>query len=171
MSEEIKIYVADLSAYNSGKLHGVWIDATLEVKDIHAQVKAMLAASPEEDAEEYAIHDYEGFGGYAIGEYQGLQSAHEIACFIAEHGEVGGVLLNIFGGCLEDARRAMDENYHGCHISLADFAQELTEDTTQIPEHLRYYIDYERMARDMDLNGDIYSIQSAHEEFHVFWSR
>ena len=28
MSEEIRIYVADLAAYNNGKLHGVWIDAT-----------------------------------------------------------------------------------------------------------------------------------------------
>ena len=27
MSEEIRIYVADLAAYNNGKLHGVWIDA------------------------------------------------------------------------------------------------------------------------------------------------
>ena len=28
MSAEIRIYVADLAAYNNGKLHGVWIDAT-----------------------------------------------------------------------------------------------------------------------------------------------
>ena len=27
MSEDIRIYVADLAAYNNGKLHGVWIDA------------------------------------------------------------------------------------------------------------------------------------------------
>ena len=27
MSSDFKIYVADLAAYNNGKLHGVWIDA------------------------------------------------------------------------------------------------------------------------------------------------
>jgi hypothetical protein len=28
MDHEIRIYVADLAAYNNGKLHGVWINAT-----------------------------------------------------------------------------------------------------------------------------------------------
>lgn len=46
MSEEIRIYVADLAAYSAGHLHGVWIDATLTLDDIQAQVDAMLAASP-----------------------------------------------------------------------------------------------------------------------------
>ena len=39
-------------------------------------------------AEEYAIHDFEGYGSYRLGEYEGLESAHEIACFIEEHGEL-----------------------------------------------------------------------------------
>jgi len=46
MSGNIRIYVADLAAYNAGHLHGVWIDATLELDDIQAQVRTMLAASP-----------------------------------------------------------------------------------------------------------------------------
>ena len=33
MSDEIRIYVADLAAYNNGKLHGVWIDATSDLDD------------------------------------------------------------------------------------------------------------------------------------------
>lgn len=56
MSDEIKIYVADLAAYNAGHLHGVWIDATLDIEDIQAQIQRMLSLSPVEDAEEYAIH-------------------------------------------------------------------------------------------------------------------
>ena len=35
---EPKIYVADLAAYNNGKLHGVWIDATLDLEDIQAEL-------------------------------------------------------------------------------------------------------------------------------------
>ncbi len=38
MSAEIRIYVADLAAYNSGHLHGVWIDATLDTDYIQDQV-------------------------------------------------------------------------------------------------------------------------------------
>ena len=42
--------------------------------------------------------------------------------------------------------------------SAADYAQELVEDTTDIPESLRYYIDYEAIARDMGYNGEIEEI-------------
>lgn len=86
--EEIRIYVADLAAYNNGKLHGVWIDATLDMNDIQEAVSKMFKSSPEGFAEEYAIHDFEGYGSYRLGEYEGLESAREIACFIEEHGEV-----------------------------------------------------------------------------------
>jgi len=95
MSEEIRIYVADLAAYNNGVLHGVWIDATQELDNIQEQIKQMLEASPIDDAEEYAIHDYEGFGSYSVSEYEGIQSLHEVACFIEEHGEISGVYFHI----------------------------------------------------------------------------
>lgn len=169
-NSEINIYVADLAAYNAGFLHGVWIDATDNLENIQAQVRAMLAASPEPDAEEYAIHDYEGFGGYQLSEYEGLEAAHRVACFIAEYPKIGGELLNQLGS-VEEARRVAEEDYYGCYGSLADYVQELTEETTDIPQHLAFYIDYERMGRDMEMNGDVFTLQTAHDEVHVFWSR
>ncbi|MEE9355048.1 MAG: antirestriction protein ArdA [Methylococcaceae bacterium] len=170
MCEEIRIYIADLAAYNNGKLHGVWINATDGLDDIQEQINQMLDESPEQDAEEYAIHDYEGFNGYSLGEYEGIETAHEIACFIEECPAIGGELLSHFGGSLEDARKAAEENYSGCYKSLAEYAEELTDNTAEVPENLAYYIDYERMGRDMELGGDIYTIETSFEEIHVFWS-
>ena len=95
---------------------------------------------------------------------------HELACFIDKNPEIAGELLNHFGGDLEDAKRAIEENHAGCHSCVADYAQELTEDTSEIPEHLVFYIDYEKMGRDMELSGDIYTIETAHDEVHIFWS-
>lgn len=69
-----------------------------------------------------------------------------MTCFIAEHPEFGAELLDHFGGNLEEARAIAEDNYYGCYQSLVDYAQELTEETTQIPERLTYYIDYERMG-------------------------
>lgn len=170
MSEEIRIYVADLAAYNNGKLHGVWINACDDLDAIKAQVNEMLAKSPEGFVEEYVIHDYEGFGGYTLSEYAGIGAVHNIACFIAEYPDFGGELLNHFGGDLEEARSAAEENYCGCYKSLADYVQELTEETTQIPESLSYYIDYERMGRDMELGGDIFTIEIGYETVCIFWN-
>ncbi|VVN79452.1 antirestriction protein ArdA [Pseudomonas fluorescens] len=170
MTTEPRIYVADLAAYNSGYLHGVWIDATLDASEIQDQINAMLEQSPVGDAEEYAIHDYEGFDGYRLGEYAGIDTAHEIACFIEEFPAFGGALLDQFSS-VEEARKAAEEDYCGCYESLADYAQEITEETTEIPEHLRYYINYEAMARDMELSGDVFTLETGYRQVHVFWNR
>jgi len=62
------------------------------------------------------------------------------------------------------------QNYCGCYASLADYAEELTEETTQIPEHLALYIDYEKMGRDMELGGDVFTIETGYQEVHIFWN-
>lgn len=169
-TSDIRIYVADLAAYNAGHLHGVWIDATQDIDDMQAQIDSMLARSPVEGAEEFAIHDHEGFGGYHLHEYESIESVHEIACFIAEYPNFGSALLSHFGDVAQ-ARKAADEDYCGCYRSLADYAQELTEETTDIPQSLAYYIDYDKMARDMEINGDVFAIETGFDETHVFWSR
>ena len=170
MSEEIRIYVADLAAYNNGKLHGVWIDATDDLDEIWNAVNAMLKASPEGFAEEWAIHDYEGFGSYALSEWESFERVHAIASFIEDYPAIGVELLSHFGGHLDDARKAAEENYAGLYTSLANYAEELTDNTADIPENLAYYLDYERMGRDMELSSDIYTIETAHDEVHVFWN-
>ncbi|MDT8398118.1 MAG: antirestriction protein ArdA [Pseudomonadales bacterium] len=47
MCDEIRIYVADLAAYNNGKLHGVWINACDDLDDMQDQINKMLSTSPE----------------------------------------------------------------------------------------------------------------------------
>jgi len=170
MNDDIRIYVADLAAYNNGKLHGVWINALDEMDEIQDQVNAVLKKSPEGDAEEWEIHDFEGFGGYGLSEYEGFERVHELACFINENPELAGVLLNHFNGDLDETKKAIEENYNGCYSCVADYAQELTEATSEIPDHLVFYIDYKKMGRDMELSGDFYTIETAHDEVHIFWS-
>nr|WP_281182444.1 antirestriction protein ArdA [Alteromonas confluentis] len=67
-------------------------------------------------------------------------------------------------------KKAIEENYCGCYASLADYAEELTEETTQIPEHLAFYIDYEKMGRDMELGGDVSTIETGYQEVYIFWN-
>jgi len=163
----IKIYVACLAAYNNGILHGRWIDATQGEDYIREGIKAMLAASPVSGAEEHAIHDYEGFEGVSIREYESVQHVADLAAFIEEHGAIAGKLVEYFND-LEEAREALEDHYCGVYASVADFAQEITGGTTKIPESLQYYIDWERMGRDMAL-CDILAIEKGLGEVHIFW--
>ncbi len=163
-----RIYVACLAAYNNGHLHGSWIDVEDE-DSIRDAVKDILKSSPIPDAEEWAIHDYENFDGVTINEYDSFARVVEIAEFIGNCSGFGGKLLENYGGDIEDAESAL-ERYNGEYESLADFAEELTESTTEIPKTLKYYIDYKSMARDMEMNGDVFTIETGYKEIHVFWN-
>ena len=124
-----RIYVACLAAYNNGYLHGDWIDADQDVDEIRDEIATMLARSPIEHAEEYAIHDYEGFEGVAISEYAGIDTVARMGAFIAEHGALGAGLLEQFSGDMEQAETALQDCYHGQFASLADYMEELTTES------------------------------------------
>ncbi len=120
-----RIYVACLAAYNAGILHGAWIDATLELDDIWIGIQKLIDSSPSEDAQEWALHDFDNFGALRLGESESIERVHEIALFIEEHEDLGCKLIAHFCGDLNAARNAL-ENYYGEYDSLADYARELT---------------------------------------------
>lgn len=170
---EIRIYVACLAAYNNAILHGWWIDATQGAEHIQEQVSAMLEASPEAGAEEWAIHDYEGFEGFHLSEWTGFAEVAKIAEFIEEHGELGAEIAEYYCGDLKEAREALEERYCGKWDSLADYAEHLTEESGQLeglPENLAYYIDFEAMGRDMEMGGDVITFDAGSGAVHIFWS-
>lgn len=165
---QIRIYVACLASYNNGILHGRWINACQDSDEIMEAVQAMLAASPIENAEEWTIRDYEGFEGIDLSEYSSFETVAELAAFVEEHGELGAKVYTNFSN-LDDATTALEDHYCGRYDSVAEFAEEITTETSEVPERLAFYIDYDRMARDMEIN-DIFVIHTGACEHHVFWS-
>lgn len=163
-----RIYIADLAAYNNGILHGIWVDLGLDIDEINVQIGEVLKSSPMQNAEEFAIHDYEGFGECSVNEYSSILYVKELADFICKFVELGSSVLDYFGGALSDATVALDEAYSGCYVSLADYAQELTRQCNQVPDSIEMYVDYERRGRDMVLGGDILIVGTADKEVHVF---
>lgn len=161
-----QIYVACLAAYNNGILFGAWIDATQDADAIHQDIYDMLAASPIEHAEEWAIHDYSDFDGARIDEYESIEHVADIAQFVTEHGELGATLLSEHP--LDDARSFLEDGYHGAYDSEVDYARTIVEDcySDAIPKNLIYYFDYEAFARDLFIN-DYFSVE-AQGQTHVF---
>ncbi|MEL6164677.1 MAG: antirestriction protein ArdA, partial [Cyanobacteria bacterium J06628_3] len=99
-NETPKIYVACLSAYNAGYLHGLWIDGTQEPEDIEDDIKWMLSWSPVADTEpcdEFAIHDYECWEGIELSEYEDIETVSELAQLLEEHGKAYTVYYHHYG--------------------------------------------------------------------------
>lgn len=170
-STKPRMYVACIAAYNNGILHGAWIEADQHVEAIEAEISAMLARSPIRTAEEHAIHAYEGFQGTPITEHASTESVARIAAFIGEHDILGAALLEQFHGDVDQAKAAMQDAYHGAFSSLADFVEDVTRESVTIPKSLEHYIDWQAMARDAELGGEFFTIQTAHDEVHVFSNR
>ncbi|VEB35408.1 antirestriction protein [Legionella sainthelensi] len=143
------IYIACLASYNNAILHGVWIDATQDEDKIMEEIWMMLDNSPEPDATEYAIHDYEGFGNLQIDEYESICNIGEYALFIQEHEELGLALLCDYS--IDDAKVMLENNYQGCYDSEVEFARQLFDEcyANQFPNSLSCYFDYEAFARDL----------------------
>ena len=194
-----RIYVSCLASYNSGTLHGAWIDADQDADVIRGEIADMLRESPfpnvtvdcpecdsgkcpagtclkgepcshvcEEcngtgkvpSAEEYAIHDFEGFDGIKLSEHESIDTIAELASAIAEHGEAFAAWY------AHDSRDSVDvdafqESYRGHFSKLEDYAYELVTDcyfTKETPQIFQQYFDFEAFGRDMELGGDIYTV-------------
>lgn len=169
-----RIYVACLAAYNSGRLHGRWIDATQGADYIRDQVAEMLAESPEPGAEEWAIHDHEGLG--QIGESEDFDRVAEIGEAVAEAGDDAAALLAWLD--YEPGRDPGEfaDRYRGSWESLAAYVEnlwdEIGHDTRPASGrswwHPANYIDWDRMANDLRLSGDVEVIPAGALGVYVF---
>jgi antirestriction protein len=163
-----------LSDYNAGRLHGVWLKAT-DIQEVRAGVDAMLKASPGGRAEEYAVHDFEGFSRYLPSELVNLELVCAIGASIVEHGTVFTAYREHLGFPTETESVAnlmagFTESYRGAYKSLEDWAEQYLEDAGllhQVPESLRRYLDLESWADDTERNGDIFAVEFE-DSVHVF---
>ena len=165
-ADPIRIYVASLSAYNAGTLHGEWIDADQDADEIWAEVQAMLKECPENNrhgcpSEEWAIHDHEGFGSWSPSESESFDTVAQMAELIKEYGEAFTIYAEDVG--VEQAAENFAEAYQGEWRSGAEFAEELADSIGAINSDAKwplYYIDWERAWHDLSC-GDYY-IESGH---------
>jgi len=156
------IYVASLSDYNQGLLHGAWIEADAEIDDIHVAIQEMLSCSPSGQSEEYAIFDFDGFGPWRVDEYESIAMVSAVAKGIATHGNAFAHWVEILSATEPDELAGFEDAYFGHWTSILEYTQEFVEGiglSTEglVPESFSYYLrfDYEGFARDMEMYGDI----------------
>jgi antirestriction protein len=200
-----RIYVACLASYNSGILHGRWIDCDQDADDIRAEIAEMLRQStcpnvevecPEcegegcdecnhtgkvPSAEEYAIHDYENFGEWKLSEYQDIDSIAAYAAILDELSEDEAVAFQAWVDN-QGANDPVDESsldifrddYLGCFSSLANYVEDYFESSGGYERDDKNwwspinYVDWERMAHDLQLGGDVWVHEQSHDKVHVF---
>ncbi|BAM87666.1 antirestriction protein [Bradyrhizobium oligotrophicum S58] len=185
----MRFYAACLASYNNGRLHGVWVDASDDIDAMQDAINAMLRASPFPNvkvkhpetgefvlsAEEWAIHDHEGFG--KLEEYTGLAEIAEIFA-INEVAEEHDIPLAVLREAMSDANASdaesfISDRYRGKYDTWRDFAEQFTEETQDmraIPEWLQAHIDWDSIAREFETCGDLSGIRNDGGDLYIFWN-
>lgn len=141
-----RIYVRCLASYHQGDLHGRWVDASQDIETLRGEVQAILAASPVPEADEYAIHDHEGFMGYELEEYENLATVSRIAQGIVEHGQAFAAYAEWIGSEDLELTRFRD-HFEGTYSTREAWAEQIADEVFEwprwreaIPEILRAHV-------------------------------
>lgn len=163
-----KVWIASLSDYNAGHLHGAWVEADQEPDGIWEGVNDVLRTSKVADAEEWAVFDYEGFGPLRLPEYETVERISRLGRGIGQHGEAFAAYANFLGG-EDELLDQFEDCYIGQWESTAAYVDEFLEDTgidrildEAVPESLRDYVrvDTAALAHDMELEGSLLSVET-----------
>jgi len=160
-----RIYVSCLAAYNDGK----WIDADQDPDDIFKEIKETAKESPEPDAKEWAIHDYEEFGGFEPKELESIEDVATMARLTVEHGEAIGLFYMNDPHDLDSLESRFEEAYNGHWDSEIEYAEHVFDEIylNEYAEEIQCYIDCESFANDL-FYGDCFSLDADDGGVHVF---
>ena len=171
-----KVWIASLSDYNAGHLHGAWVDADQGADDIWEGINGVLRTSQVPGAEEWAIFDFEGFGPLRLSEYETVERISRLGRGIGEH----GVAFVVFASFLGDDDQLLDQ-FEDCYIgqweSAVAYVEEFLEDVgldrildEAVPEPYRDYVrfDTEALVRDMECEGSLLAVDDSEGGVFLF---
>ena len=169
----MRVYITDLEAYNNGHLVGRWITLPMD-RDLLAEcVEEVLyegrnTCNDTHHHEEYFITDFE-CEYMDIEEYSPVNKYNHIAEAMEDIDEDGvkaikflmdnNLVKDIFEAieCYEDDVRVYENQ------TMEDIAYNLIEECynlADIPNIISNNIDYEAIARDMEIEGSYYRVES-----------
>lgn len=128
-------------------------------------------SEPYPSAEEWAIHDFEGFGGLQIPEYTSVEKIAEVVDAIADYGvDVVAAYVRYHGGLQYTDLDELEDWYVGTYDSIDEYVEEQFADLLDKLEgtERQYYggrtdyvsmvfcIDTKAFARDLEMSGAIH---------------
>jgi len=156
-----RIYIACISAYNNGFLHGRWIDAYQGIDHIQENIKEILESSPvAEECDEWGIHDSDGFGNYIVSESHDLSDLCDVAELINDCQDFPPKLVTslIQDYGIDEAKSKMDDDFIGEFDSVTDLAYQHIDDSGllhNVDKTITMYFDYKAFGNDLVLNGEV----------------
>ena len=157
----LKVFVVDLEKYNSGKVSGEWFD--MSYNDREEVLKKLFGVDEDGYAieKDFAIHAYEVDTplNSILDEHTNLDNIHELARFLDRLtiDEYHLFLAIVEAAYSRDIDTLIgyfkngDYTWYPEYDDLADVGEEYYREMngeSSLPEHMWYYVDFERWAQD-----------------------
>lgn len=154
-----QIYVMCLNSYNSGLLHGLWVDLNQSEEKIQDDIQWMLSWSPLRNSgncEEWIITDSMNTS-FEVGEYDSICMIKAKITLCEEFGKELFIFCENLGLDPWDGEsiELFKNNFQGIYKNKEDFTEELLEsmgifnELRKLPFNLEYYLDIEAITRDL----------------------
>ena len=166
----IKGYITNLGKYNEGILSYKLISFPIDEDELNEALAAIGCKYTDENGkeynteyEEYFFSDWDCEIPFGFGEYESISDVNDIAERVENlmdyEQDILKVILEEHTSDVDEALRIVEGgNYvmwSGCE-SMADVAEQMVYEygyLNDVPENLRYYIDYEKYGRDLEIEG------------------
>lgn len=155
----VSIFITNLAKYNAGELFGEWVDLPLDDDELEEKMH-QIADNGTDCDDELFITDYEA--PFKIDEYDSIEKINEKAQRIddldEEEQDVLEAYLDDVSDNFDEALRVVengDYTIYGSCDTVEELAEEFVDNGCygEVPDGLRFYIDYDAIARDMEMNG------------------
>ena len=169
----LKLFITDLHAYNNGFLVGEWVTLPLSGKELYMAISQILSegehlCQSDVTHEEIFITDYEWMGQslFNVNEYDSPWDVNDDLGKVSElstHQQkaVAFLLMENLTYDLDDAIARSDDVIIHENQTLEDVAYNLLEecyDLDKLPPLIVNNIDYEGIARELDIEGTYWEI-------------
>ena len=168
-----RVWVGCLACYNDGTLRGEWVDASEAGDFVPCEGRGH---------EEWWCFDHEGFSGLLSGECSPMEAQRlaEVLEGVTMPPEAFAAFVGNMGHSYaaqdwDATQEAADDAYAGEWDSLADYAEELFQDTAasrEVADSLDSWpftcIDWERAGRELDYGGDVWTAEASGGSVYVF---
>lgn len=158
-----RLYVGTYAKYNNGSISGAWLNLE-DYADKDAFLEACAELHKDESDPEFMFQDFEGFPRKFYSE----SSVSDALFAWVALSEDDRLLLSLYmenGNSDADIEEARD-HFAGEWDSLEDYVQDLWEQSGEMPQapknqwwHPANYIDWERMAKDLEQSGDVFTVE------------
>ncbi|NEO33223.1 MAG: antirestriction protein ArdA [Symploca sp. SIO3C6] len=169
-----RIYVVCNSTYNSGLLHGCWIDCDQEPDEIWLDIKHILPDFPTNDTPEWTIYNYENFGSIHISQYEDINQLSLWANLISEHPEDKDAVAAYISWAKETGLEISSSEFQSRYCGYWDKGKDFALKSEEIEQAYNWsqfekdytfwsrHIDWESVVRDLELSNAYHYARADH---------